>query len=77
VRNSSKFIYRAADAAAHRGYQAWHHAVDKEGVAVWVGAAFCGRSASRLTASVALEFELNEFHSGFIGREHSRAALAT
>lgn len=29
-RNDAKFIYRAADAKAHKGYQTWHRAVDSE-----------------------------------------------
>jgi RHS repeat-associated protein len=29
-RNDSRFIYRAANAAAHRGYQTWHRVIDKD-----------------------------------------------
>lgn len=35
VRDSSNFIYRAADEAAHKGYKLWHRAVDKE-VVDWI-----------------------------------------
>lgn len=34
-RNDAKFLYRAADAEAHKGYQAWHRAVDSE-VVEWL-----------------------------------------
>jgi hypothetical protein len=31
-----RFVLRAADEAAHRGYQAWHRALDRE-VVEWLG----------------------------------------